>query len=210
MAESSRSAWDPVREGDLLFMKKGSVWESLVRLANNLDREGIPFALAGGLALIAHGFERFTRDVDVLMTVDALEGFRQKLVGRGYRPAFSGARKSFVDAESGVRIEVLTTGEYPGDGQPKPVAFPDPASSSEMRDGLRVITLEKLIELKLASGMSAPHRRLRDLSDVQDLIATLHLPVEFSDRLDSSVAAEYRRIWQETTSGPPDPHEQRS
>jgi hypothetical protein len=26
-----------------------------------------------------------------------------------------------------VRIEVRATGEYPGDGQPKPVAFPDPA-----------------------------------------------------------------------------------
>jgi hypothetical protein len=189
-------------------MKKGPVWESLMRLAKNLDREGIPFALVGGLALIAHGFERFTRDVDVLMTTDSLEEFRRKLVGRGYTAAFSGARKSYLDAESGVRVEILTTGEYPGDGLPKPVAFPDPLSSSEEKEGFRVVTLEKLIELKLASGMSAPHRRLRDLSDVQDLIGTLNLPIEIADRLDSSVAGEYRRIWQEWRSAPPDPHEQ--
>jgi len=40
-----------------------------------------------------------------------------------------------------------------------------------------VITLEKLIELKLASGISAPGR-MRNLADVQDLIISLKLPLE--------------------------------
>ena len=39
-----------------------------------------------------------------------------------------------------------------------------------------MVTLERLIELKLASGASAPHR-LRDLADVQDLIIRLGLPL---------------------------------
>lgn len=51
------------------------------------------------------------------------------------------------------------------------------------------------IELKLASGMSAPHR-LRDLADVQDLIGALSLPVEFAEQLNESVRAEYQRLWQ--------------
>lgn len=38
-----------------------------------------------------------------------------------------------------------------------------------LNDGVQTITLEKLIELKLASGMSASDR-LRDLADVQELI----------------------------------------
>jgi hypothetical protein len=63
------------------------------------------------------------------------------------------------------------------------------------RDGYRVIILEKLIELKLASGMTAPHR-LRDLADVQDLIATLGLPLELEEQLDNSVRNEYRRLWE--------------
>jgi len=111
-------------------------------------------------------------------------------VGRGYRPAFSGARKTFRDAETGVRIEIVTAGEYPGDGLPKPVAFPDPMTSGVTVEieGVRVVTLEKLIELKLASGMSAPHR-LRDLADVQDLIALLKLPLALADQLDSWVRA---------------------
>ena len=62
---------------------------------------------------------------------------------------------------------------------------------------MRVIALERLIELKLASGMSAPHR-LRDLADVQDLIRALQLPAEFGSRLDESVRAEYRKIWSQS------------
>jgi hypothetical protein len=208
MADSSRPTWSAVREGDLLFMKKGPVWESLLRLAASLEAEGIAYALVGGLGLIAHGFERFTRDVDILMTPEGLEEFHRTLVGRGYAPAFPGARKSFRDATSGVRIEILATGDYPGDGLPKPVVFPDPGQFSENRSGCRVIKLEKLIELKLASGLTAPHRRLRDLSDVQDLIGALNLPEDLGDRLDPSVADEYRRMWRARHEGPPDPHEQ--
>jgi len=208
MAESPRPAWNAAREGDLLFMKKGPVWESLQRLARNLDDERIPYALIGGLALIAHGYERFTRDVDIHLRPEGLDQFHRDFVGRGYVPAFSGARKSFQDTESGVHIEVLTTGEFPGDGKPKPVSFPDPALAGEPGDGFRVISLAKLIELKLASGMTAPHRRLRDLADVQDLTGILNLPNELADQLDPSVADEYRRLWRERQDGPPDPHEQ--
>ena len=93
------------------------------------------------------------------------------------------------------RFEIITTGEYPGGGKPKSVVFPDPAEASVEVEGIRVVTLEKLIELKLASGMSAYHR-LRDLADVQDLIGVLDLPAEFADRLDESVRGEYLRLLQ--------------
>jgi len=94
-----------------------------------------------------------------------------------------------------VPVKIVITGEHPGDGKPKPVAFPDPATASVSIGGIRVITLEKLVELKLASGLSAAHR-LRDLADVQDLIMILKLPLEFSEKLDKSVWAEYQRLWE--------------
>jgi len=49
--------------------------------------------------------------------------------------------------------------------------------------------------LKLASGLSAEHRRLRDLADVQDLIISLGLPREIGNQVDASVRAEYFRMW---------------
>ncbi len=188
-----------LREASAYFAGEGQLHGALRRLTQRLNVEGIPYALLGGLALAEHGYPRLTEDIDLLLTPSGLERFRQQLVGRGYRPAFSGAEKTFRDTETGVRIEIVTAGEYPGDGLPKPVAFPDPATPGMTVEieGIRVVTLEKLIELKLASGMSASHR-LRDLADVQDLIARLRLPLTLADRLDPSVQAAYRDLWEKT------------
>lgn len=176
-------------------MKEGKVHHTLKRLAQMLEAESIPYAIVGGMALNLLGYTRETVDVDILLTPQGLERFQERLVGKGYVPAFSGARKSFLDAETHVKVEVLVTGDYPGDGKPKPIAFPEPETVSVERDGYRVIALEKLIELKLASGMSAPHR-LRDLADVQDLISALELPLDLAEHLDESVRREYRRLWE--------------
>jgi len=58
-----------------------------------------------------------------------------------------------------------------------------------------LISPDKLIELKLASGMSAPHK-LKDLADVLELIRLLSLPREKELSLDPSVRAKYRELWQ--------------
>jgi len=147
------------------------------------------------MALVAHGYVRFTNDVDLLATKEGLRRIHERLVGRGYRPAFEGSQKKLRDTETGIDVEFITTGEFPGDGKPKPVRFPDPKDVAEDREGIRVISLPKLIELKLASGLSAEHRRLRDLADVQDLIISLGLPREIGNQVDASVRAEYFRMW---------------
>ena len=191
-----------LREASAYFAGKGRLHSALRRLAQRLDMEKIPYALLGGLALAEHGYPRLTEDVYLLVTPSGLRRFRQRLVGRGYRPVFNEASKTFRDTETGVRIEVVTAGEYPGDGLPKPVAFPDPTTPGMTVEieGIRVVTLEKLIELKLASGTSAPHR-LRDLADVQDLIIRLDLPLDLADRLDPSVQAAYRDLWEKAHAG---------
>ena len=102
-------------------MKDGGLYTTLRRLARDLDGRHLDYALIGGLALVAHGYRRFTEDIHVLMTPGTRAAFRQQFVGRGYMPAFTGASKTFRDTQTGVRIEIMTTGEYPGDGQPKAV-----------------------------------------------------------------------------------------
>jgi hypothetical protein len=200
-----------LREASAYFASEGRLHSTLRQLAQRLNAEGIPYALLGGLALAEHGYPRLTEDIDLLLTPSGLERFRQQLVGQGYRPAFSGARKTFRDTETSVRIEIVIAGEYPGDGLPKPVAFPDPTGPgiTEEIEGLRVVTLEKLIELKLASGMSAPHR-LRDLADVQDLIARLRLPLALADQLNPWVRATYRDLWEKARAGKPTGPQERS
>jgi len=183
-----------LKEASDYYMARGDVFTTLRNLTRRLEEAKIPYALVGGLALAAHGFVRMTQDVDLLMTREGLETFKQKFPGRSYVPAFSDAQTTFRDTETQVRIEILITGDYPGDGKPKPIAFPDPSIVFTERGGMRVIKMETLIELKLASGMSAPHR-LRDLADVQDLIATLKLPIEFAETLDAFVRETFRQLW---------------
>lgn len=182
-------------------MRQGDVYEALRRLAQRLKEEGLPYAVVGGLAVVEHGSRRTTEDIDVLMRPETLDAFRARCLGRGYLPALPGATRAFRDTSTGVRIEVLLTGDYPGDGKPKAVAFPDPADVTTAGDEFDVVNLETLVALKLASGLSAPHR-LRDLADVQDLIARAGLPRDLADRLDASVRDEYRRQWDVVRSAP--------
>jgi hypothetical protein len=178
-------------------MKADPVHRALSELAKKLDQQGIGYAIAGAMALGYHGFVRVTQDIDVIMTDEDLTKFQEAFIGQGYLPAFSGARKHYKDTVNGVRIDVLVTGEYPGDGKPKPVVFPDPEGSHQIIDGVKVLTLTKLIDLKLASGLSAPHR-ISDLGDVQKLIEAVSLPRELAQSLDASVRAEYTRLWDAT------------
>jgi hypothetical protein len=176
-------------------MRQGDVYDTLRRLAQRLHEEGLDYAVIGGMAVVEHGSRRTTEDIDLLMRKGTLEEFRERCLGRGYMPAFPGANRAFRDTETGVRIEVVVAGEFPGDGKPKDVAFPDPADVAASGEEFRVVRLETLIDLKLASGLSAPHR-LRDLADVQDLIVRTRLPLDFVERLHPSVRAEYRRLWE--------------
>jgi hypothetical protein len=186
--------WRFLEEGDRFFMGDGKVNEALRQLAHRFREADIAYAIVGAMALGRHGLERFTVDVDVLITKEGLAEFRAKYEGLGYVPAFPGAQKKFRATETGVRVDFITTGEFPGDGKPKPVVFPDPASAFVEIDGVRVITLERFVELKLASGMTADHR-VKDIGDVQELIRHAKLSEELAERLDSSVRDEYRRLW---------------
>jgi hypothetical protein len=124
------------------------------------------------------------------------------LIGLGYAPQFPGARKRLRSTGDGVSIDIITSGDYPGDGKPKPVTVPRPDQASTEIDGIRVVTLEKLIELKLASGMTAPDR-LRDLADVQELIKIRQLHSEFAEHLDPYVRDKYLDLWNGVASAVP-------
>jgi hypothetical protein len=183
-------------------MERGSLVEALRGLTQRLDEASIPYALIGAIALSFYGLARMTLDVDVLLSPEGLEKFKALYLGRGYVPAFPGANKTFRAADSGVRIDVVTAGDYPGDGKEKPVRFPDPAGMTINVAGISLLPLERFLDLKLASGMTAPHRR-RDLADVQDLIRALQLPAEFAQSLHSSVQQVFGQLWQEAQAVDP-------
>ena len=180
-------------EVDRFFMKEDAVHKSLRSITARLEQLSISYAVAGGMALVGHGYRRTTEDVDILVTPEGLAAIHQRLEGLGYVPPFAGS-KNLRDTATGVRIEFLVAGQYPGDGKPKPVAFPDPASAGVVIDGIRYLRLEKLIELKLASGLSNA-LRAKDLGDVQELIRALNPPRDLANQLDPSVRDTYLVYW---------------
>lgn len=170
LSYEERLARDPrwaLSEGSRYFEEKSSLQQALRKIALRLEELNIPYPIAGGLAQFHHGFRRFTEDVDILVTPDGLKAIHHELEGLGYLPVFAGS-KNLRDTDLGVRIKFLVTGQFPGDGQPKPVAFPDPRQVAESFDGIKYVNLPTLIELKLASGMTNS-QRLKDLADVQEL-----------------------------------------
>ncbi|MEX0777613.1 MAG: hypothetical protein WD042_18055 [Phycisphaeraceae bacterium] len=171
---------------------RGSVHRTLRRLAKRLAQLETAYAVCGGMALFSQGFRRYTADVDVLVTREELKRIHEALDGLGYVPPFAGS-KNLRDVEDGVRIEFIITGEYPGDGKPKPVAFPDPRDVAIERDGIRFLDLAPLIELKLASGMTHPGR-LKDLADVQELIRIRKLDDAFAQKLNPYVRDKYAQL----------------
>ncbi len=189
----TRDARWALSEGSRHFEEKSAVFDALRKIAIRLDGMGIPYAVVGGLALFQHGFRRFTEDVDILVTKDNLRRIHSELEGLGYLPPYPKS-KHLRDTELGVRIEFLTTGEYPGDGKIKPVSFPDPSAVSVPFGGIHYLNLPTLVELKLASGMTNAGR-LKDLSDVLELIKILDLPANFADGLNPFVRSKYLELW---------------
>ncbi len=193
MLEPKTSVIEMYEEARRYFMGEGILNKTLARLSKDLETHGIEYVVIGAAALLAHGYQRLTEDIDLLMTPAGLQKFHDELVGRGYTPAFPGARKKLRSTVDGVSIEVMTTGEYPGDGKPKPVSMPEPTKASVEIEGVNFLSLEKLIELKLASGISAAHR-LKDLADVQELIKIRKLDADFAAKLDPYVRKKYLEL----------------
>ena len=157
--------------------------EATHALANALNGEGVRFLLVGGIAVVAHGYARFTSDLDMVLDL-AAENVRRALAcftALGYRPGLPVALEDFADARK--RQERLTgkdmvvfplwrdsaIGPAVVDlfiAEPFPFAAAwDDAVWQQHADGTRFpyVDLRRLIAMKRAAG------RPRDLLDVDEL-----------------------------------------
>ncbi len=66
------------------------------------------------------------------------------------------------------------------------------------------VDLEILISLKLDSWKHSPARRLRDKTDVAELIMRNNLPRELN--VHETVTEDYRELWDALAKEPPGPH----
>ena len=81
-------------------------------MTSTLEADAIPYAIAGAMAMNAHGYRRVTTDVDVLLMREGLARFKREHLGRGWGERFPGSKR-MRDTEAGVAIDVPLAGEYP-------------------------------------------------------------------------------------------------
>jgi hypothetical protein len=192
-AADAEAVWDGARKASEFFMGSDDVHKTLSAVTKELEDAGIPYAVMGAMALNQYGHRRVTVDVDILLSADGLARFKSLALGKGYVEKFPGSR-GVRDTRYNVTIDFLIAGDYPGDGKPKAVQFPDPATEAKPEKGVRLLPVARFVELKLASAMSAPHR-IKDFADVQELIKSASLPKDLADRLDASVRDKYLELW---------------
>jgi len=192
-AEAEARFVEGVAYCERFFMGQAEAQKALYKLTAILESEGIPYAVIGALALNEYGHRRATVDVDIILRDVDLARFKARHLGRGYRERVPGTGR-LLDTEYDVRVDVLSTGRFPGDGQPKPIAFPDPATTAIRGSGFALLPLPRFLELKLASGMTAAHR-LHDLADVLDLVRSAGLPAELAEDLHPWVRDKFRELW---------------
>jgi hypothetical protein len=191
LAERFEAALDRI---GAYLMGSSPLQEAAAQVARLLGELKIDYAIAGALCQAAHGVVRATEHVDVLISREGLEAFKKTWLGRGYVELRPGG-KAVRDSVHGVKVDFLVEGDYPGDGKPKPVRFPSPRRAGIDAGRFRVVDLKHFVELKLASGMTAPHR-IQDLADVLRLITVARLPRELAEELDPYVRAKYEELWQ--------------
>ena len=175
------------------FMGEAEAQRALFRLTAILEADDLPYAIIGAFALNEYGHRRVTVDVDLVMRDEHLQEFKRRHLGKGYEERVPGTGK-LLDSIHGVNIDVLSTGRFPGDDKPKPIAFPDPATVALRGERFALLPMIRYIELKLASGMVAPHRA-KDLVDVQELIKSAGLSSSVAGELHAWVRDKFLEIW---------------
>src|SRR6185503_19336361 len=77
LAASVDSCWS-------FFMAEADVQKALRKLVDILERENVPYAIIGALALNEYGHRRVTVDVDLVMRDEDLQEFKRRWLGKGY------------------------------------------------------------------------------------------------------------------------------
>lgn len=65
----------------MFFEGRDKVHDTMIRLVASLEEAGIAYAIMGGMAVNAHGLERTTKDLNVLLTREGFNEFRKRFVG---------------------------------------------------------------------------------------------------------------------------------
>ena len=124
-------------------------------------KEGIPLAIVGGLAAIHHGYERYTKDIDIVVQSGNLDILARVAPNYGIKVIWKDPDGWHKLQFEGVSIDVVPEGRKPR--KDAVVSIPGPEQLG-VREGADYASLAGWMETKLGSY------RLQDQADVVRVI----------------------------------------
>ena len=128
----------------------------------------------GGIAVHLHGGLRTTEDLDFYTADRVITDIQLKAAGAKWDVA---RREHLLD---GVRIHTVT-----------PTDANHVVEKTSIIDGVRVVSLKDLIAIKLICGLNNTGRS-KDITHVEDLIATIPLDKRFAGKLPTALRAPFK------------------
>jgi hypothetical protein len=157
------------------------------QLFSELSKAGAEYIVAGGLAVVAHGYGRFTEDVDLVLrlTLGNLKKALGAMANLGYKPRIPVTVEDLADPakrerwrrEKGMVVLNLHSDQRPS--TPVDVFVEEPFDfdaeisrvlKQEIAPGLivNIVSLETLLKMKEAAGRDKDRVDLRYLRDMMD------------------------------------------
>ena len=168
-----------------------NLWQAAALCHQILTNADISHTVCGGVAVCLHGYQRNTVDLDLIIEPARAADVRQLLEEAGL--TWDAGAKEFR-TNSGVAVQFLMTGDRAGSDSEVRIPMPTGELNVEMIEGLPVLRLSRLIEIKIACGLMSVRRTHKDFADVVELIAIRHLDGSFARHLHKSVRSTFRKL----------------
>jgi hypothetical protein len=129
-------------------VRQSSFAKALATLQTLSLKEGIPLAIVGGLAAIHHGYERFTKDIDVVVRSDNLDILTRVAPHYGIKVIWKDPEGWHKLQCEGVPIDVIPEGRKPRKDAPSAIPGPEHLG---VREGAGYAGIGGWMETKLGS-----------------------------------------------------------
>ena len=181
----------PTAKQVYLMLDNENLWQTATVCHRVLMESGVPHAICGGVAVCLHGYQRNTVDIDLIVRKSDAETVKTALEPAGL--VWNQGEAEFRSAD-GIAVQFLYAGDRAGRGAEVYLPDPEGESNIETVEGLSVVRLSRLIEMKIACGLGNVRRTHKDFADVVELIAIRKLDGSFARYLHKSVRKTYREL----------------
>ncbi len=157
--------------------------QALPPLLAMLRAASVPFKIIGGVAVVHHGYQRSTIDIDVVIDVSAVGRLDAALADHQFERE-SPSRLRHVP--TGVRIDVLVSGVALA--RRPDISFPRPDDMAASENDPEIVGLLPLIRLKLLAARRRDEADIVELLKLLDEMAYLHLEAAIDPKLRLTLA----------------------